>query len=673
MKRKKWVSALLAWLISIILVTAANSLGILWRLGNGKSYIGFTVSLALLILLAAGSAAGEKIMRRCMDRMHTRQIHSFLDARMARMGENPRREARRMAMVCLLALSYVLLFVLSVLAVGFFCGVADMNTTVPVVCVFILYGFVRRFFRDVQKTDISRALPEEAYPRLYALAKECADLDSREKLYIFPDMTAPEGECNASVGRQGKSIYLVLGPMLLCSLSEEELRQVLLHEFAHIRREHSKEYVRFSRLAEYMDDGEDPAVFSIWSSLVMRLPLAVLLLEGQCYFRFSSIGKEKEADGMAADSGDVRHQACALAKLNAHRIFLFEEERYLNFYRSETPQEDIMTGRVRLFREKLVSRETQWRQILENAIPSKSATHPTFRQRWDALGNCEYSLEPASMDDPLSTECWAVAAAVDQEMQSIEPERYAQLRKVHYLDHAAAVTDYEAGKITPEPENLRDVIYGYYCLGLPQQAEALCDRVIQENDSLFASAFARFWKGILMLYRYEKEGIAYIYQAMETNRNYIEDGLQKIGDFCTLMGLEAELEALRAKAADLQQEIRDTEGGGIDSRAKLSQETLPQDWQARILDYILKHAEGKIQQVYLVHEKLSTEFARSAFVLRYVQDASQEDMARIYDCVFCLLDDWPVDWEFSLYDYEPSMEKPLQKVSGSCIYDAGIN
>ncbi len=101
-------------------------------------------------------------------------------------------------------------------------------------------------------------------------------------------------------------------------------------------------------------------------------------------------------------------------------------------------------------------------------------------------------------------------------------------------------------------------------------------------------------------------------------------------------------------------------------------------WIASILAYfllslggiILSAGKGHLQQVYLVHETVNESYATSSFVLRYKIGTTEEEQGEIYDEIFRYLDDYPVDWEFALYDYEPSMEKPLAKVPGACIYEA---
>ena len=70
------------------------------------------------------------------------------------------------------------------------------------------------------------------------------------------------------------------------------------------------------------------------------------------------------------------------------------------------------------------------------------------------------------------------------------------------------------------------------------------------------------------------------------------------------------------------------------------------------------------------HEIVSESYSPSSIVLRYREDASVEERERINTSVFNLLDDCPEPWEFCLYEYEPYMERPLAKVSGSCIYQA---
>lgn len=659
------------WALDIALVTAAVGLGTACRSRIDDPMPGLVLSALTVLILSAGSIIGNHFFENWLNHVKVRSIHGLTDRRRSRILENEGRERRHLVLACWLVRGYVAALTASVLAAGFFCAqVAELSVvvTVNVTACFFLYGFLSRLFLKEDKPDKTKALPETQYPLLYALVRKAAGVDRRSPIYIFLANPDPDEECNAGVLHHSDGIYLLLGPMLLCTASEEELLQVLRHEFAHVDLEHTSQIRTYDRLLSYLTASRD--MFDLWANLVLKLPVSWLLFEGQFYFTFSNAAKEANADARAADAGDDFAQASILAKLQAHSLYIYEQEPRINIYRSEIMPTDFTTARIRDFREALSRREADWRKIMEHEIPSRTATHPTFRQRWEALGCCEYFLVPACEDTPFARECWAAAAESDRRMSAMSQERYEKLRKENYLSHLEILTEWEKEDKLLSPEEMRPVVIAAYSLGMPEKTEAICDRMIRENDSIFATAFARYWKGVLMLCRYDRGGLAYLYQAMESNPNYIQDGLEHIGRFCTMMGLQEELEEYRSRAADLMQTRRDRSAGGIHGKADLSPEQLPQGWQTEILDYILKTGGDAISQVYLVRENTGSGFTPSAFVLRYREGTPEEEQSRIYDCVFRLLDDWPTDHDFCLYDYEAGMKKPLEKVPGACIYDA---
>ncbi len=670
-KVKLWFLTTAKLLITMLLVILSSCLGVAFKDHIANAHIYYLISLISVIVLIVSSIWASFVFSRKVEQMKIQDIRDLTDKHINRMASNTNRESRKLQQACALSSVYIISLAFSALALCFFSGASGLGTGgTPVVSMYVVYGIVARFFTKKEKIDYSTALPKEQYPHLYRVAKEAAGGVNNVQIYIFLNPPISDLECNASVSQKGDEVYLNLGPTLLCTLNENELKQILLHEFAHIQHDHIKEFSRYTKLMDYLaGDDEDNSIFDTWTSLAMRFPIKYLSLKGMYYFTLSSHNKESDADEHAASTGDIIDQASALAKVSAYNLFIYEQEPYANVYRTGSIPKHYSTDRIHSFRKALVERESDWRRILENEIPALVASHPTFHQRWEALGNCTYSMKPAPIDGELAKECWAAAQEADRRSAEIQQKDYDQLRQVNYLDHLKTIQNYESENILLPPEEMRPIIYAYYSLGLPEKAEALCDRIITEYENPFSTAFARYWKGTLLLYRYDKSGLNYLYQAMETNSNYIDDGLDKIGHFCTMMGLQQELEEYRSRVVEFMQTAQDRSAGGINAKAKLSKETLPDDWQDKILSYILQISNNMISHVYLVHEQANEEYTPSSFILRYTDDATAEQRDEIYDKVFRLLDDWPTDWDFCLYDYEPSMEKPLSRVHDACIFD----
>lgn len=670
-KKGSPIRLVLNLLVSMALSVGAYCLGALFVGRIPNAVIWYTTSICLLLLLILASVIASAIFKKQIDKLDAGERFAIQDKRRLRMEADADRETRRIRTACCLTVLYLVALTLLALAVSFFAGAGKAGVgTAPILTLYVLYGTVSRCFRKKEKPDFSGELPEQDFPILYRIARESAgDTDTGKGLHIFVDDSVPDQECNAGVGMADGHLCLQLGTALLNVLDEGELRQVLLHEFAHVRNRDSLMPSQYRKLMDFLM-GPDDNAFSFWTALAIRFPMNYLLFEGQFYFVFVSKQLEEQADQEAADAGDLQKQASALAKIAAHDLYIWEQEPYYNTFRSETVPTDFATDRAQAYRQALVERGDVWKPILENEIPSRSASHPTFRQRWEALGFCAYSLMPCDQTSPLAAECRAAAAVADERRAEFPKDQYDQLRKENYQNHLDIIASYEEETAPLAPEALRPVIQACFVTGQPEKMEALCDQIISGTNSMFASAFARYWKGILLLHRYDKAGLSYIYQAMEANSNYIESGLDKIGAFCTMMGLQPELDEYRARAADFVQTTMDRRSGGISGKAKLTQASLPAGWRERILQYILAESGGILTHVYLVKELNGKSYTPSSFVLRFAQSADEEACVELYDKVFRLLDDWPEDWDFCLYEYDPSMEKNLVAVEGSCIYTA---
>ena len=661
-----------AWTFSVLAIMAAMLLGLLCRPHITRPAAGCITSGVLLLVLLAGSLAGRFIYARQISGRTAQQARDELDRRRQRMKQHPAKEKRRFSRLCMLIIGYIVLLVVLMLSFCLFCSTkGSWVCYLGMLCLYPLYGLVHRLYSlSSPKKDLSGALCESEYPLLYSLVREAAELDIRTPLTILPGDFLQQEECNAGVTQSDGRLLLTLGPVLLSIATEAEMRQVIRHELAHVHQDHVKERLQYYKLMSYLSGEPDESSFSSAAAFPLLFPGLYLLREGKRYFDLASAMKETQADEQASGAGDPSAQASVMAKMDAYNLYQFERELYLNLFAEKDVPQSMITDLIRDFRFQLKARETDWRRILENEIAGRPNTHPTFRQRWEALGCCTYSLEPACEQGAYALECRAAAEAADRAMASITPERYEQLRKEHYLDPLQAVQPYEADPDQPIDENYRDLIEAYRTLGMPEKAERICDRILSGNSSMGACAFAHYWKGICLLHRYDDRGIDCLYQAMDASRNYTEDALWAILHYCTMMGLKERLEEYRSRVTDYVQEHADAASAGISAEATLTPERLPDGWQEMILSFILKTAGGSISHVYLVHEIVSESYSPSSIVLRYREDASVEERERINTSVFNLLDDCPEPWEFCLYEYEPYMERPLAKVSGSCIYQA---
>lgn len=663
--------ALANYVICIALSVGSFTLGAMLKGQIPFAGTAYAVCAVALLLCVVVSGVGGRLYAKKVGGLNVRQANAQADERMARLAKDGEREWKRIRRACVLSCAYIaLLWALSLL-LPFFYGAAGYGSTqlfAILLCLFFQLSLMGKCLRTREKPDPEGILPEAEFPQLYAMVRQVGQQKLKNKklaIRVMDDI--PDRECSAAVLLHDDCVTFWIGAVLLCVADEGELRQVILHEFAHMDGADMHQDKLYGRVMGYLT-ASGRNVFAILADTALMLPVAYLSIEGQLYFLFSSREKESRADDAAANLGDRQKQASVLAKIHAHDLYAFEQEPYECIFASEQLPQHLLTDRARAYREALTRRGGEWRRILENELPSRVATHPTFRQRWEALGCCDYDLTPAPADTEFTAECWAAAETADASRASLGQERYAQLRQEAYLDKLAIAEEFESCTRELTPDELRPPMLAYYQIGRPDKMEALCDEILEKHDSPYSTAFARYWKGTLLLHRYDDSGLPYVYQAMEVNSNYIDEGLELIGRYCTRMGLAEELEEYRRRAPELMQLKKDRQLQGITAKAKLSEEQLPEGWLERICGFIRNAAGEDICCIYLVKETVTEDYAPSSFVLRLREETPEARAEEIYDKVFRLLDDWPEDWDFCLYLYEASMEKPLKQVPGSCVW-----
>ena len=204
------------------------------------------------------------------------------------------------------------------------------------------------------------------------------------------------------------------------------------------------------------------------------------------------------------------------------------------------------------------------------------------------------------------------------------------------------------------------------------EREALCDSIIAETENKFALPHAYMNKGKVMLLRYDKGGIDYIYKAMEINSNYIDWGLDEIGAFCCRMGLEKELLKYREKAVEYTQSQMDKydETGTLTPKDNVSASDMPAELLDEIVSF-MKNADEKeqLRAVYLVKKQIAEDFSTDVFMLVFRIDYDNEACGELYDKIFNFLDTHPTDRQFSLFVYDKSYDAVLKKAQNYIVFE----
>jgi hypothetical protein len=254
----------------------------------------------------------------------------------------------------------------------------------------------------------------------------------------------------------------------------------------------------------------------------------------------------------------------------------------------------------------------------------------------------------------------------DSLWQKYNKELFEEHRK-EYIKSVETVEKWRKNGCPVIMEEYRFIVQALRHIGNNVEAMTLCDRVIEELTETEAN-FAYYLKGNYLIHKYDSSGIQYIYKSM-SNHNYIDEGLDMIGHFCCLMGMQEELESYREKAIELIQKQMDefSKLGELTPKDNLSTETLPNGMLEEILQFISKIEEGNIEKIYLVKKTISENFSTSVFVIKFTQESDPTKNDEIMDKIFNYLDTFS-DKQFSLFDYLNVRSVKLDEIPSSVVY-----
>ena len=507
-------------------------------------------------------------------------------------------------------------------------------------------------------------LNRSEYPKIYAAVDRAANaLGCRGDIIVRLHM-----DCNAGILRDGKTFYLQIGIVLLNILSEEELYSICLHEFSHVADKNRANDFEM-KYGAWVGGGKPYGGLMLFVNNIFTFFDVYYLFNHMTYSYATSVVHESEADRDMLTHGDAKTAASALLKLSYDDKFQWEngvDDEESQFV-SEVPDPHFLSGRLAAFKAAIEARHADWDAMIDLEILPNNASHPTKRMRFDILG----IKHPELIEDTSSPEYRAeLQKALDlaDEKFALGWVNYEQTRKEAYLEPLARINAWKEQGSPVTAEGFGDILSDLRQLGRQTEADELCERAIAELDEN-SSPLAYYQKGCKLLYRYDPAGVDLIYHAIEINYNFMEEGLQMIGQFFCMTGREKELQEYRERARQMAQKDKDeySQAGVLSKRDKLGADQMPDGMLENILEFIHSIDEGIIKNIYRVRKTVNESFFVSVFVIHF-WGGTDEQRGEIMHKIFRYLDTYPVDWQFSLFDYADQTDSQFDKIEGSLVW-----
>lgn len=515
----------------------------------------------------------------------------------------------------------------------------------------------------------SALVPEGELPRLHELAQKAADalgLKGKVRLELAHN-------ADLSVSRFGRVYVVVVGSRLLATCTEEELYSLLLYHFdTHTDRGFNRTLLRRYRLSQVGSARLRPATWAF--DCFFSYADARYEWDYEFYLIASAEYTARHACERVMQMGDPTLLLRGRSKMAMSRHFDFESDNYITepFYASEKPRRNCEQILCEAYRRALTERGDIWGEYLARE-PEAHQIYPRLREERTVLGldGCPFldTVNFPAWDSPYGHDVTAAIALLDARWYQQVAPGYKQVRQSAYLAPLEVIREWEASDGKRSTPELSPVINAYRDLGRQDEAEALCDRILDTETNQFALAHAMYFKGICRIHRYEPEGIDLIYRAMDINKNYMKEGLEAVGTFCVLAGLPDEWDTFRRRAVTMTEAHSENHEGACSLTVtdRLEADDLG-DMLPDILDYMVSVSNGHLEQVYLVRKVIAEDFTTSAFVLYFTPGAPDEELRHAYEAIFNYLDAYPVDHQFSLFLYDRDTERAVRKVPNSLVW-----
>ncbi|MBQ4140311.1 MAG: hypothetical protein IJD70_03140 [Clostridia bacterium] len=637
-----------------------------------ETLIIWCIAMLLPIVFFISSIVLQKLYVRKFANQSVAQIQSFMISHRERAEETAAEKLAYLKKLKSLCDIYAILFGILGAICSLFLGSVTSSSSGSGYLLYPTFLFLCAFSRIRFRTleiffdEDESCISEDSFPALFALAEKAArkqGCEEKIKIILAPDY-------GAGIAKESGMYCISLGVMLLNILSDDELYQILLHEFAHVTKENI-DGMRERRYGSWLENGNQHFLSALTSKMYAFAD-CIYALQFSLYLYAASIQLETEADRAMALHGDSKIAASALTKLKYRDLYEWEIGTHddESAFMTEAPDPTILKKDIDDFLSQIEKRKDFWDSLIDKEIISRQASHPTLKMRLETLGVSEYRVLPAEAAGSFADERIRALELMSELVRKANEENYEENRKYRYLEPLEKIKEWEEAGRPVISEEYADICLYLRALGRHIESDELCKKAIEELPSP-ANLHGYYMHGCFLLHTYDPSGLDYIYHAIENNTNYIEEGLQIIGEYCCIVGDQEELDTYREKALQIAQKDKDiySKINVLDKGDDLTAEKLPEGMLEGIIDFIKSIDGDKVSKVYLVRKTITPDFFTSAVIVDFKEGAADDDQNEIMHKIFRYLDT-STDWQFSLFDYRSVAKIKVENIPNSLVYKA---
>lgn len=664
-----------AWIIKIaaafLLVVAFLFLGVLCK-NIGIYHEGIFIALFIIafILPIVGIAANLILVKRFKDGIKSEDMEKTFLEQKAAAQKTMEQKLPLLKKLILVGDIYGVSIAFLGCLVSFFVGALEYGTAFPwylfaLFYIFIGLDVIRPKRAKINFKESKEYLSENDYPILYDTAYRAAKAigcNGKIKIGISHDY-------NAGIAHMADAYSVMLGTYLLDNLSQDEIYNVLLHEFAHVAEENKVQ----NDVIYYFGwiNGDHSPMDD-----VVRLPYmyfrTLYVYEYISYMYACSVLNEEIADSAMLKHGDPEIAASALLKLKFSNMYEWERGTYEeeSIFAAEEMENDHAHKQLSAYKARMEERKDAWVGMIDSEILARNASHPTVKMRIEGLGIKEPKLMPKNDSSEYLSEVDRAISHIEKLIYDFNKDNYKEIRKANYLGNKKLIEDWEAKGKKCTKEEYQDIIFALFVIGKTRDFVNLCYQIIEEIPEP-ANYYAHHMLGCYMLRTYNEDGINHLYKSIELNHNMWEEAISTIGEYACIAGKQDKLDEYRSRAKEIVKQDNDVYSNYsfISPKDKLVEEKLPDGVLDDFLTFIESINEKTIERIYMVRKLIDKEHFVTCVVVECRKNADSEKYNDVMNKIFQYLDKTS-DWQYSLFDLRGVPKRQVLRVKDSCVYAA---
>lgn len=351
--------------------------------------------------------------------------------------------------------------------------------------------------------------------------------------------------------------------------------------------------------------------------------------------------------------------------------YLFPEP----YYRPAEPRDNPCSYVCDAFISCLSEKGAEWTEKLLGADKPRNSFYPSPKQFMENCGIESLNFVMPEQDGTFFEEKRAIINHMNFIVMKISSLAldYASARQVHFIMPSQTTENFELGGGVQTLDcndfmTVRHIINAYYELRKPRQTEEICDFVLKNGVS--PPAFVFYFKGKLLLERFDEQGVDFLKTAVDKNNSYVFEALSLITEFYRYTGQRQKALSFMREIYDVvEKATRENDGMGAPTRSDvLRQADIDSDMLTKIQAVAAKQNAALIN-IFAFKKLPEQQYPCTFIVLEYDKTADVVEKFEIYQNMFFYLDE--AKNSFSLLekeDMDPFVFVNLHKMKGTLIY-----